>query len=75
MPGSHEVITIGGNLLQAQLCEQENYDITTVACQPLEPRFTWATTAGAMLEPSSEGQPPGVGPNMTSLHGRGGHAQ
>jgi hypothetical protein len=34
MPGPHEIITIGGDLLQAHLCEWENYDIATAACQP-----------------------------------------
>jgi hypothetical protein len=55
MPSPHEIITIGGDLLQTHLCERENYDIATAGCQPPEPRFKWATTAGAMPEPSSEG--------------------
>ncbi|XP_066324135.1 uncharacterized protein [Miscanthus floridulus] len=35
MPGPRRVITIGGDLQQAHLCERENYDITTTVCQPL----------------------------------------
>jgi hypothetical protein len=34
MPGPRGVITIGGDLQQAHLYEQENHNITTVACQP-----------------------------------------
>jgi hypothetical protein len=34
MPSPHGIITIGGDLRQAHLCERENYDITTAACQP-----------------------------------------
>jgi hypothetical protein len=34
MPGPHGVITIGGDLQQPHLYEQENYDIATVAWQP-----------------------------------------
>ena len=34
MPGPHVIITIGGDLQKAHLCEQENYDIATAACQP-----------------------------------------
>jgi hypothetical protein len=33
MPGPRGVITIGGDLQQAHLCELENYDIMTTACQ------------------------------------------
>ena len=32
MPGTHGIITIGGDLQQAHLCEWENYDIATAAC-------------------------------------------
>ena len=35
MPGPHGIITIGGDLQHAHQCEQENYDITIAACQPL----------------------------------------
>jgi hypothetical protein len=34
IPGPHRIITIGGDRQQAHLCEQENYDIATTACQP-----------------------------------------
>jgi hypothetical protein len=34
MPRPHGIITIGGDLQQARLCEWESYDITTIACQP-----------------------------------------
>jgi hypothetical protein len=34
MLGPRGVITIGGYLQQAHLCERENYDIVTTACQP-----------------------------------------
>ena len=34
MPGPHGIITIGGDLQQAYLCEWENYNIATVVCQP-----------------------------------------
>jgi hypothetical protein len=34
MLGPCGVITIGGDLQQAHLYEQENYNITTAACQP-----------------------------------------
>ncbi|XP_066316198.1 uncharacterized protein [Miscanthus floridulus] len=34
MPGPHGVITIGGDLQQAHLCERENYDIATATSQP-----------------------------------------
>jgi hypothetical protein len=37
MPSPYEIITIGGDLLQAHLCERENYDIAMAACQPPEP--------------------------------------
>ena len=45
MPGPHGIITIGGNLQQAHLCEWENYDITTAACQSLgaEPEHNFPT--------------------------------
>jgi hypothetical protein len=56
------VITIGGDLQQVHLCEQENYDITMAACQPSEPRLTWVKMTGVMLESSSEGQPLRVAP-------------
>ena len=32
MLSPHKIITIGGNLQQAYLCEQENYDIATATC-------------------------------------------
>lgn len=32
IPGPHEIITIGGDLHQAHLYEQENYDIMIAAC-------------------------------------------
>jgi hypothetical protein len=35
MPSPRGVITIGGDLQQAHLCERENYDIATTTCQPL----------------------------------------
>jgi hypothetical protein len=46
MPGPHGIITIGGDLQQAHLCKQENYDIAIAACQPprAEPKHdspTW----------------------------------
>ena len=37
IPGPHGIITIGGDLQQAHLNEQENYSIATVACQPPKP--------------------------------------
>jgi hypothetical protein len=40
MPGPCGVITIGGDLQQAHLCERENYNITTAACQPLRQTMT-----------------------------------
>jgi hypothetical protein len=33
MPSPHGIITIGGDLQQARLCEWENYDIMTATCQ------------------------------------------
>jgi hypothetical protein len=38
MPDPHKIITIGGDLRQAHLCEWENYDIAMAECQILEPR-------------------------------------
>jgi hypothetical protein len=38
MPDPHTIITIGGDLRQAHLCEWENYDIAMAECQILEPR-------------------------------------
>jgi hypothetical protein len=34
IPDPRGVITIGGFLQQAHLCERENYDIAIAACQP-----------------------------------------
>jgi hypothetical protein len=53
MPSPHGIITIGGNLQQAHLCEWENYDITTLACQHLEPQLTWVAMTGVVLESNS----------------------
>ena len=62
MLGPYGIITIGGNLQQAHLYKQENYDIATAACQPLEPRLTWATVTGVVPESSVERQPMGARP-------------
>jgi hypothetical protein len=45
MPGPHGVITMGGDLQQAHLCERENYDIAIAACQPLgaQPEYDFPT--------------------------------
>jgi hypothetical protein len=42
------------DLRQAHLCERENYDITTAACQHLEPRLAWTPMTGIMTELDSE---------------------
>ena len=49
MPGPHKIITIGGDLQQAHLSEQENYNIATAACQPLgaEPKHDFPTWQGS----------------------------
>jgi hypothetical protein len=62
MPSPHGIITIGGDLRQAHLCERENYDITIAACQPPEPRIAWAVMTDAMPELSSGEQPLGAEP-------------
>ena len=62
MPSPHGVITIGGDLQQAHLCERENYDIVIAACQPPEPRLAWVATTGITPELGFEGQPPRAGP-------------
>jgi hypothetical protein len=45
MPGPRGVITLGVDLQQAHLCEQENHNITTIACQPsgAQPEYDFPT--------------------------------
>ena len=45
MPGPHRIITIGSGLQKPHICERENYDITTAACQPsgVEPEQDFPT--------------------------------
>jgi hypothetical protein len=45
MSGPHGIITIGGDLQHAHLCERESYDIATATCQPprAEPEHEFPT--------------------------------
>jgi hypothetical protein len=49
MPRPHGIITFGGDLQQAHLCEWESYDIAITVCQPqgLDPDMTPLRGRGA----------------------------